>query len=436
MTMVLPCLPRVKRQIDSQLDALLPHSFIHQTLRQSGHCFRIRALSPGLSVHLLLIQLLHNTALEALRHLTSTCVSASAICQARAQLPLSLFYCLVEEFTASALKECQAPAKALFHDFQVMLLDATSLRTQDTPELASCYGKHSNQRRISPGYPAPKLLCLMNYATGLITRAITLPACRQEHMLLRRIAALLCPGQILVADRGLVSFPFICEALKAGAHVCLRLPQRQIAGLSGKRRLAKTLGSGDALVTWSKGSCSTKAYSRKDYLALEETLTLRQITWQATRPGFRATGFTVITTLLDPERYPAADLADLYMRRWQVETYFRDLKCTQGAKCLRARKLAGMKKELLAHVLLYNLIRQVMHAAATRQNTLACRISFIAALRYLKDAAAGLEHVLLKINPIRQRLAEPRRVKTRRSKYPPLNKPRNDYKKPHVQLAA
>jgi hypothetical protein len=435
MTMVLPCLPRVKRQMDAQLDSLLPHAFIHQILGQSGHRFRTRALCPGLSVHLLLIQLLHNTALEALRHLTTISVSASAICQARAQLPLSLFYRLVEEFTASILKDCQAPAKALFHGLEVMLLDATSLRTQDTPELASRYGKHSNHRRISPGYPAPKLLCLMNHATGLITRVMTLPACRQEHMLLRRIAAAICPNQILVADRGLVSFPFICEVLKAQAHVCLRLPKRHMAGHSSLRRFTKTLGSGDVLVSWSRSRC-TKAYSRKSYAALEETLTLRQITWQATRPGFRATSFTVITTLVDSKLYPAADVAGLYMRRWQVETYFRDLKCTQGAKCLRARSPAGMKKELLAHVLLYNLIRQVMHAAATRQDTLACRISFTDALRYLRDAAAALDHVQLTINPSRQRLTEPRRVKTRRSKYPPLNKPRSVYKTPVVQLAA
>jgi hypothetical protein len=40
------------------------------------------------------------------------------------------------------------------------------------------------------------------------------------------------------------------------------------------------------------------------------------------------------------------------------------------------------------------------------------------------------------LNPLRDRSAEPRRVKTRRSKYPPLNKPRAFYKKGPEKCAA
>ena len=149
MTMFTLCLPRVKQRMEQHLHSLLPADAIDQALRHAGHPFRRRKLSPGRSVHLLLIQLLHRTALQGLRHLHDASLTASAICQARAKLPVSLFYRLIEQFAALL----RSPASALFHGHEVVLLDATSVRTHDTPALAAHYGKHSNHRKITPGFP-------------------------------------------------------------------------------------------------------------------------------------------------------------------------------------------------------------------------------------------------------------------------------------------
>ncbi|HSV14084.1 MAG TPA: hypothetical protein VLI90_07480, partial [Tepidisphaeraceae bacterium] len=42
----------------------------------------------------------------------------------------------------------------------------------------------------------------------------------------------------------------------------------------------------------------------------------------------RTRRITVINTLLDPMAYPAAEIAQLYARRWEVQTCFRHLKQT------------------------------------------------------------------------------------------------------------
>ena len=47
-----------------------------------------------------------------------------------------------------------------------------------------------------------------------------------------------------------------------------------------------------------------------------------------------------------------------------VEVYFRDLKQSLGMGKLSARTLAGVRKEMLAFVLLYNLVRKVMAASS------------------------------------------------------------------------
>jgi Transposase DDE domain len=50
---------------------------------------------------------------------------------------------------------------------------------------------------------------------------------------------------------------------------------------------------------------------------------------------------TLATTLIDDATYPAAELAELYFRRWAVETHLRDLKQTMGRMCCGARAWRG-----------------------------------------------------------------------------------------------
>jgi hypothetical protein len=451
MTMFTSALAVVKRQIPGQipgpLHTLLPEHQIAQFLHDSGHCFRQRIITPGLSVYLLLLQLLHHVSLQGLRQLHDPNLTASAICQARAKLPLPLFYHLIEQLAATLRPALGGAADSLFHGLQVVLLDGTNTRTPDTPQLAAHYGKHSNGRKRAAGYPAPKLLCLLDYATGLILRVIDLPACRQEHMVLSRLFDQLQQGQIVVADRGLVSFSFLCQLLAAKVHACLRLPLDQTVGYRRKgtpkrasgrkraqrrkprnRRVLQRLGPGDRLVQWSKSPTCPKACSRRAYAALPGHLTLREITFGLIGQGCRPRQITLITTLLDPVQYPAADLAALYRQRWQIEVCFRDLKCSQGLRQVRAQTLLGVRKELLAQILLYNLVRAVMLQAAARQHVAPLRISFLDALRHLRYTAHRQENYALVVNPRRIRPPEPRRVKTRRSKFPPLNQPRAYYK--------
>jgi IS4 transposase len=46
------------------------------------------------------------------------------------------------------------------------------------------------------------------------------------------------------------------------------------------------------------------------------------------QPGFRVRQFVVATTLLDAEKYSAADVAELYHHRWHVELDIRAIKQT------------------------------------------------------------------------------------------------------------
>jgi hypothetical protein len=132
---------------------------------------------------------------------------------------------------------------------------------------------------------------------------------------------------------------------------------------------------------------------------------------------------TLVTTLLDPLQYPAAELAQLCFERWQVEVDLRHLKQTLHLDVLRSKTVEGIQKELCMLALAYNLVRLVMVEAGRHQAVAPDRISFVDALRWLCHARPGEPLRTLKVHRRRQRW-EPRARKRRPKQYPLLNRPR------------
>jgi hypothetical protein len=107
-------------------------------------------------------------------------------------------------------------------------------------------------------------------------------------------------------------------------------------------------------------------------------------------PGFRTREITLVTTLLDTEVYSVPDLAELYRRRWQVETALAHLKTTMRMDVLHGKTVPGVLKELMVFAIVYNRVRLVMWPSAPLQHTAVERISFLAALRWLSAPNTGM----------------------------------------------
>ena len=90
---------------------------------------------------------------------------------------------------------------------------------------------------------------------------------------------------------------------------------------------------------------------------------MRILRFTATIRGFRGRRITLVTTLLDPNLYPAQELVGLYARRWRLELCLRDLKTTMGMEQLRCKSPDMAEKELLAYLIAHNLIRCVIAEA-------------------------------------------------------------------------
>lgn len=83
-----------------------------------------------------------------------------------------------------------------------------------------------------------------------------------------------------------------------------------------------------------------------------------------------------MTTLLDAEAFPAAELVSLYRRRWAAELNLRSLKTAMKMEHLWCRTPEMVRKEVWGHLLAYNLVRAAMARGARAAGERPERLSF------------------------------------------------------------
>ena len=142
-----------------------------------------------------------------------------------------------------------------------------------------------------------------------------------ETALLRTRLDAFSQGDLLVADRYFCSIFLIATLLGRGVQSCTRMHQKRTVDFRHGRRL----GPYDHLVVWTKPQ-RPRWMDQATYDALPETLELRELRFDVTRPGYRTTQITIATTLTDPDVYTKDDIAELYGFRWNAELDIRAIK--------------------------------------------------------------------------------------------------------------
>jgi IS4 transposase len=96
--------------------------------------------------------------------------------------------------------------------------------------------------------------------------------------------------------------------------------------------------------------------------------------------------YRLLTTILDPDKAPAQELAALYHERWEIETAFDELKThLRGAKIvLRSKTPDLVKQEFYGLLMAHFAVRGLMHEAALRTKEDPDRLSFIHAVRVVR----------------------------------------------------
>ena len=81
--------------------------------------------------------------------------------------------------------------------------------------------------------------------------------------------------------------------------------------------------------------------------------------------------------LLDDKLYPAKEIAELYGKRWRIETLFKEVKINLSADVLRSLSPEGIRKEVAARLIAVNIVRVIMLEAAIECRVEPVRISFV-----------------------------------------------------------
>jgi len=435
-------------QIKGGLARFLAPEFIGQACQAVGHAWRHRILDPVTTVHLFALQVLHgNTACAHVPRLGAVDCTGEAYVQARQRLPLSVLRRVFDSVRAHLLG---GPAldEGRWRGHRTFLVDGSGVSMPDTPDLQRAFGQPGGQR-AGCGFPVMHLLAMFHAATGLLLHVATAPLRTHDLSRIGQLHPDLSAGDVLVGDRAFCSFAHLALLAARQAFGVFRVHQKQIVDFRPHRRAAtsssrkrgvrgrptsrwlRRLGRHDQLVEYVKPrDCYRPAWlSPEAYVALPAVITVRELRYTVAVPGRRTRVITLATTLLDPEAYPAVELAALYGQRWQIETNFRHLKQTMRMDVLRCRTVAGVTKELMMYALVYNLVRAVMSEAAERQGVPVDRISFIDAVRWLAEAVCTPVGLLLRLVPARPGRLEPRAVKRRPKPYDRLNRPRAELRK-------
>lgn len=400
--------------------------------------WRERTLGPVQTVQAMAVQALHgNAPIGEVVRLHKGVFTGPAFCRARKRLPLQVLLRLFHEQHRWAMRTIAGPADAaagggdggVWRGHRTWLNDSTGFSMPDTPELQEYFGQPSNQKP-GCGFPVCRTLMLFDWHSVMLMDFIPAPLDTGEGALAPLTHPSMRTGDVVISDSNFGTFGQVALQMESGLHALCEVQVGREVSFNWRTprpgaELVRKIGRRDQVVRWRKPEQCPAWMDARQFEALPESITVREVRVKLRDPGSRKREVTLVTTLLDEKKYPAGDLAELYARRWRIEDSIRTLKHTLRLDVLRCKSVHGVLKELVTIALVYNMVRMVMLDAAERQGVTPDRISFIDALRWWRWAGPAEPLPILRTNPLRPNRHEPRVRKRRAKAYPLMHEPRS-----------
>ena len=287
----------------------------------------------------------------------------SAITQARQRLGSAPIVELYRQVGRPIARK--ATRGAWYRSWRIVTLDGTTFDVSDSEENEKAFGRPGVSRGKS-SYPQIRMVGLVENGTHVLFGAQMDGCTVAEVRLARKVLDALRRGMICLADRNFFSYELWSLAKNSGAALLWRMRSTLI--LPELRKLPD-------------GSYLSKIYpSARDRARDEQGIPVRLIRYRINGFGEE---YRLITTILDPEKAPALELAHLYSRRWTIETAFDEIKThqRQGRIVLRSKLPELVRQDVFGLLLAHFGVRFVMHDAALSEDIAADELSFVHTLR-------------------------------------------------------
>jgi hypothetical protein len=261
----------------------------------------------------------------------------------------------------------------LWHGLVIALLDGSTVRLRPYGLMAKEFPPNRNQHR-RPYW------CLMRVVVGFCALSGGALDCAigsihlSEQVLACRIILDSIAKCLFIGDRNFGVFRVVQAARQAGQQVLLRLTERRACKLLGR-----AVRLGDHALSWKP--------SRHDQLqpaCSKDPIDGRLLVVRLQRNGFRSQLLCLFTTLPNTADYPVDELVRLYGLRWHIELNLRYLKAQMDLVQLEAKSPDMARKEWLAGLLAYNLIRAAQLCAALQKGISPLTLSFSSVRRHLE----------------------------------------------------
>ena len=341
----------------------------------------------------------------------------------------------------------------------VRLLDGTTVRLRPFGDLAKTYGQAKNQHGTAYWVIVRVLVAVLsvrNLPPAFCLKSEALVAATEGSMSISESAMVreVMAGDqeknsIYVGDQGLGVYRTVQTAEALNHKVVLRIQKRMAKKLWKSIKSKTPLVSGTTHnVTW-----EPEAHIKVDPDLTSEPIQGRLIYVRVEQDGFRPIDVYLFTTLLSRVEYPLEDICELYDLRWQVEIDLRVVKTTLEMEQFEVKSAEIFRKEFIAGLLTYNIIRAFMVKTAIKVDIEVIKLSFSRCWRRIRKVFVKGVPAFVKrgkeLDYLLKRLAkctlpnqknkvkhEPRKIRRKPAVYPQLRGTRENARKEVLQALA
>jgi hypothetical protein len=368
-----------------ELTQQVPFEMVDAVLAETGAAQRrVRQLPSRVVVYLLLAgclfaELGYRQVWQRLTAgLSGLCVpdpSEAALTKARRRVGPGPLRALFDLLRGPAATVATAAGVVRWRGLLVCAIDGTTMTVADSTANLTRYRKQRGGATGGSSYPMLRLVALVACGTRSLIDAVFGPVECGETRYARRLTASMRAGMLVLADRNFAAGYLLAAIADAHADMLVRVKtSRGAPGLPVLRR--------------HRDGSYRSTFGGKLVRVIDARITI------ATAAGQRTGTYRLVTTLLDPRRYPALELIRLYHQRWEIETAYLELKSSiLGGRVLRARTPAGITQEMYALLVTYQILRTAMTDATNTADVDPDRASFTIALNAARDQlvqAAGV----------------------------------------------